>query len=764
MAYFPLEESIHVKLGNQVEGILQTVANRYVGNNPAYPMTYRVYCAGGIERQHDYRYRFNMADRFPNMQIGQFVYAWSKLWSDADAELRFALETDCPARLYVNGGLVYRTTLMDENIPGYRANLTIKLARGWNHFVLRFIHTSVGCGGTFGTATFKSVPLHMLAPSKERAGQEGWIYSEPQDAEWEALPAGGEGAQPVAEAQTGLRWYPDMRWPATLAKVQPLQRIYGSGNCAGPQGERSASSHAAAAAGIPEEAAGPNAGEAAYAWTKLRNLRRGDGEFVISGMAHGPVTIYINGIEVFRMEGGEFTAKLPLRHGANDFLALCRRSGEGWGLSLQPLPEGLSLQAAHPVQGAPGPWLYLGPFAEGGQPDLAELSDAERMCSVFANASGGTFWRVDLPDGWVRPYAENPLFGRWNYPLGVTLYGLLETAGELSRQDLAEYVKRHIEACTTLYEYCLWDRDQFGASGVLHTLATLDSLDDCGSFGATMLLAHSKLGIHGAEPIGMRIAEWIRREQSRRPDGMLYRTREPSNLQSGTAWCDDLYMSVPFLCRYYRLTGDISCLHDAALQFKQYKQSLYMPQQQIMSHVIDYRKGKPTEIPWGRGNGWVLFSLSELLAELPPEDPHRRELIGFFRELCEGFLRLQGPNGLWHQVLNVPESYEETSCTSMFIYGFARGVRYGWLEETEPYVEAVAKAWEGLSRISIDRAGNVYGVCRGSGYSYTAAYYKDDLPWLLNDTHGIGIVLLAGIEVLRLESFFQEGQTSVLRS
>ncbi|MBW7455351.1 glycoside hydrolase family 88 protein, partial [Paenibacillus sepulcri] len=116
-----------------------------------------------------------------------------------------------------------------------------------------------------------------------------------------------------------------------------------------------------------------------------------------------------------------------------------------------------------------------------------------------------------------------------------------------------------------------------------------------------------------------------------------------------------------------------------------------------------------------------------------------------------GYLRLQGVNGLWHQVLTDAESYQETSCTSMFIYAFARGIRFGWLTGKQRYVEAVLKGWKGMTQISIDKTGNVYGVCRGSGYSFNGDYYKDDLPWLLNDTHGIGIVLLAGIEVLQME-------------
>jgi rhamnogalacturonyl hydrolase YesR len=105
---------------------------------------------------------------------------------------------------------------------------------------------------------------------------------------------------------------------------------------------------------------------------------------------------------------------------------------------------------------------------------------------------------------------------------------------------------------------------------------------------------------------------------------------------------------------------------------------------------------------------------------------------------------------MWHQVLNAPDSYPETSCTSMFIYAFARGIQHGWLEQPDAYIKSVFQAWEALNRISIDKNGNVYGVCRGSEFSFTPEYYKKELPWNLNDTHGIGIVLLAGVEMLKL--------------
>ncbi|WP_270167259.1 glycoside hydrolase family 88/105 protein [Paenibacillus sp. SYP-B4298] len=751
MAYIEAQESVFAKTGGRVSEVLETVAGRYIGNHPPHPMTYRAYSKRGIRRQEDYRYVFDLAHRLEDACIGQYIYAWSKLWCEAETELRFALETDSPARLYVNGEPFYRTTLMDENIPDYRATLVIPMRKGWNHLVLRFIYTSTGCGGTFGTATYKSMPLHLLMPSQEREGQEGWIYSEPLTKELAFIPAAG-----LSEAETGVRWYPDTSWNAQQAAGQgAIMRLYGTAADELEGADREGTTDGDGVMADTDD------GMIAYGWTQLRGLGNQPAGVRLAGFAYGPLTVYVDGKAQAEVEEpGPFTVEVKPRASRTDLLLRCVSGQAGWGFELEPLPSGVEQTTPVPVHGAADGWLYLGPLPleeRGPEHD----SPADRLCTVYPGLAGGeVFWRLDAPDTWVRIYAENPLFGKWNYPLGVTLYGLLETGAELNRAEYMQYAKRHIELCTSHYRYALWDKEQFGASAVMHTMATLDSLDDCGSFGAVMLLADQRVGIAHCDELAERIAAYISSEQARRPDGMLYRTPDPQRLNVGTAWCDDLYMSVPYLCRYYRVSGDIGYLHDAARQFRLYKETLYIAQQQLMSHVIDYRRGKATEIAWGRGNGWVLFSLSELLAELPQEDSERGWLLAFFVELCEGYLRLQGEHGLWHQVLDDSQSYEEASCTSMFVYSFARAVRLGWIDGTVmgACIQAVERGWEGLCRRAIDRTGNVYGVCRGSGYSYTAAYYRDDLPWLLNDTHGIGIVLLAGMEKERLDRHLAAGR------
>ena len=147
-----------------------------------------------------------------------------------------------------------------------------------------------------------------------------------------------------------------------------------------------------------------------------------------------------------------------------------------------------------------------------------------------------------------------------------------------------------------------------------------------------------------------RIAHYITLIQDRLPNGAIYRVRGSVDFMKDTLNCDDLYMSVPFLYRYSAYSQDTSYLDDAAKQILLYKEYLYMPDQQLMSHIYDFKTDWPTLIPWGHGNGWVLFSLTELLGALPERHEKREAMVAFYRELCAGYLRLQGVN--WQRYFN----------------------------------------------------------------------------------------------------------------
>lgn len=724
--YIAPEESMAYHAGNDIARTITAIAQRYIGDNPPHPPVFRVTRRSPIRKAADHRYRFPIGEQFPEMEIGQIAYAWGKLWCEEKHSFLFQLTSFGPVRLYHNGVKVYGSAPEEEQPDGPGVKIRVHLDKGWNHFVLAIEKGAEGCGALFGTSSRKNKPLHFSSPSLERNGEEGWIYSRPLNAPLPQIPAGS-----LSEQATGVQWLPERGEPdkeqGEPANVFPMEH-----------------------------------GQKAYAWAHITSRSYDQDEVMLQGEAFGPIRLTLDGTDIHQQDAsGRFQVRVRLTAGNHSLVAECRCGGPGpggelgWGFVLEPLAGPYHWTNPRNVKGYSGAWLFLGPFPDAQEIDIGHYQSMDHAAP--AGKENSLYWRTAQNGGEVRAFLENERFGRWNYPLGVTLYGLLQLGKELDRPDVCDYVLRHVEFATAKFEYSLWDRERYGAAGLNNQLSDIDSLDDCGSFGALMILAGRERPLKGAQQVADHIADYIMHKQDRLDDGALYRRVGVSRSMDNTMWCDDLYMSVPFLCRYAEITGNTAVLDDAARQFLLYKSYLYMPDQQIMSHVFDVEQWKPTLTPWGRGNGWVLFSLSELLPLLSEEHELYADLLNFYIELCEGYLRLQGRNGLWHQVLTDPESYEETSCTSMFVYAFARGIRFGWLRRPEPYLQAVMRAWEGIGRRSVDKQGNVYGVCRGSSYSFSNHYYKHELSWNLNDTHGIGIVILAGIEVLRVSGHAGSG-------
>lgn len=713
--YFDDSQSINAYEGTDPQAIISSLAYRYMGQNLKHGLYYRAYTNNGIVRTTDYRYLVDFNKIFPDSKDKECVWAFTKFYSAGKSSFGWDINCFGPMVVYVNGEVAYKSDIFKERYSETSTRVFMDVEEGWNDIRIQFKKTKAGFGGQFGTWIGKW-DMYTLMPTKERDCQEGFVFTElvPDD----YVPEFEIG---MSEKDFDKKLYPVINWSDDEMKKGQLTRMFGTPN-----------------------------GQYAVGYTKVfaDDINNTTHKFTLD--TKGETVVYINKKEVFKTKGGKetFDATLPL--GTYDIYVKCICNGSDWGYTLE--CDTVEFESAARVKGTDDVWMYIGTFVNDFEFPFDTASD---MLHIVGEPA--TYWRLDAPDTFVRPYNENTLFGRWNYPLGVTMYGLLHTAIAIGSEDIKNYIKDHVQLCIDTLEYALWDKEQYGGATSIHNLLTsIDSLDDCGSFASMMLEVNKYLGLRDVKKVADYVGDYIYNHQSRLEDGTFFRKEMMHHFHNMTMWADDLYMSVPFLVRYSQFTGDQKYLDDAANQFFGFKKRLFMPEEKIMSHVYDFKYDSKTNVPWGRGNGWVVFSMTELLEVLPEDHPKRNDLIEFLNTLCEGYLALQDDEGMWHQVLNDHESYPETSCTSMFIYAFSRGIRFGWLKNPEKYVKAIYKAWKGISKTSVDSNGNVYGVCRGSEFSFIADYYKYELGWNLNDTHGTGIVMLAGIEVIRLNKFLAE--------
>jgi rhamnogalacturonyl hydrolase YesR len=214
----------------------------------------------------------------------------------------------------------------------------------------------------------------------------------------------------------------------------------------------------------------------------------------------------------------------------------------------------------------------------------------------------------------------------------------------------------------------------------------------------------------------------------------------PEGLSGETRfWIDDMYMITILQLEAYRATGDKVYLDRAALEMVAYLDKLQQPNG-LFFHGPEFR------FFWGRGNGWVAGGMTELLSELPANHPKRARILEGYHTMMASLLKYQDAEGIWHQLLDHPESYQESSCTAMFTYAMITGVKKGWLTD-KAYAQAARKGWLGVNKF-IDAEGNLDKVCVGTGQVNDIQFYLNR-PTEKGNAHGQAPVLWCVLALLR---------------
>jgi rhamnogalacturonyl hydrolase YesR len=154
-------------------------------------------------------------------------------------------------------------------------------------------------------------------------------------------------------------------------------------------------------------------------------------------------------------------------------------------------------------------------------------------------------------------------------------------------------------------------------------------------------------------------------------------------------------------------------------------------------------------VHWGRGNGWFAAGMAEMMRDIPATSEHYSTILTGYQRMMAGLLPYQADNGLWYQVLDLPNdssNWQETSGTAMFTYAMVAGVRRGVLDAAT-YVPVIEAAWAGL-HTKISAAGDVRDICVGTWYQPDARAYMA-LSRLTGDGHGQAPVLWVAAELLR---------------
>lgn len=212
-------------------------------------------------------------------------------------------------------------------------------------------------------------------------------------------------------------------------------------------------------------------------------------------------------------------------------------------------------------------------------------------------------------------------------------------------------------------------------------------------------------------------------------------------------WCDALFMAPPVYVQLYNETGEKRYLDFMKKEYLETYNLLYDKSEHLFYRDFRYigkQEANGAKVFWGRGNGWVIAGLANMLKVYPKSD---KEGYKFFKrlfvELATRLSALQQPDGYWHASLLDPAAYPspETSSTGFITYGLAYGINAGLLSKSK-FLPVVEKGWNALCR-AVESDG-MLGWVQPVGADPQKVKRSD------TEVYGPGAFLSAGCEVYKL--------------
>jgi unsaturated rhamnogalacturonyl hydrolase len=205
---------------------------------------------------------------------------------------------------------------------------------------------------------------------------------------------------------------------------------------------------------------------------------------------------------------------------------------------------------------------------------------------------------------------------------------------------------------------------------------------------------------------------------------------------------DSVFMGTSILARAGKLTGDRKYF-DMADRHLQFMDKLVLRPDHL------YRHSPLDDAAWGRGNAFPALGLSLTLSDYPKDHPAYSRVLASYRTLMATLVRFQDSDGMWHEVIDEPGSYAETSATSMIGFAIERGIRRGWLDGRD-FQSSVDRAWRAVSaRVASD--GMLFDICESTNKQRTLRDYLNRAAILDRDPRGGGMAMLFATEMAGLE-------------
>lgn len=247
-----------------------------------------------------------------------------------------------------------------------------------------------------------------------------------------------------------------------------------------------------------------------------------------------------------------------------------------------------------------------------------------------------------------------------------------------------------------------------------------------------------------------RILDHIATQAARTQDGGI-RPHPPAE----ELWVDAAYFTAPAMALCGRILREQRRIERALDQLVVHWKHLADAPSGLFWHVAYVDKNRHSPCLWARGNSWFAIAATEVLAQV--EGAPRPERLGERPHLIEAALAkqlnaivsLQDRSGLWHTVIDRPDSYLESSASAGFALALGRALRVGRRGlEREHAAHCYARAIDAIIG-KINSEGEFTGVSQQTppgDFEFYNSIERGTAPF------GTGVCMMALSEALAHES------------
>jgi rhamnogalacturonyl hydrolase YesR len=262
--------------------------------------------------------------------------------------------------------------------------------------------------------------------------------------------------------------------------------------------------------------------------------------------------------------------------------------------------------------------------------------------------------------------------------------------------------------------------------GRLAMLGEEFALTDACSPAEAVLWAAKKTGEVAFQKSFDKLVDYVEKKAPRNAEGVIYHFTNIPQI-----WSDATYMLPPFLA----VAGKFK---EAVQQIEGIRAALWNPEKKLLSHMWDCeKKSYPRKDCWGVGNGWSAAGVTRVIFILPDTmQAEKKKLISYVQDIIDGCLAYMRSDGLFHNIVDNPQSFVETNLAQMIAYSIYRGISGGWIDRK--YKEQ-ADRMRAAAHVKVDELGLVQGVCGSPEFDHPGTATEGQAFFLMMEAAYAGL-------------------------